>query len=65
MLLLPKLLAGFSGVAVESVGYAQFFIGTAALGIPVVLIVWLVARALPNGGLPPSAPRADQGSPSQ
>ena len=78
MLLLPKLLAGFSGVAVEAVGYTQFFIATAALGIPVVLIVWLVARALPNGGLPaagppaarlpaggPSARGADQGSPSQ
>ena len=29
MLLLPKFLAGFSGVAVETVGYSAFFIGTA------------------------------------
>jgi PAT family beta-lactamase induction signal transducer AmpG len=66
MLLLPKFLAGFSGMAVEAIGYTQFFVATAALGLPVVLIVWLVTRALPNGGLPTgSSLGADQGSPSQ
>lgn len=44
MLLLPKFLAGFSGVAVEAVGYSNFFIGTAALGVPVLLLVAWVAR---------------------
>ena len=41
MLLLPKFLAGFSGFVVESVGYSAFFIGTALIGIPVlILVVW-------------------------
>jgi PAT family beta-lactamase induction signal transducer AmpG len=44
MLLLPKLLAGFSGVAVDAGGYAWFFVGTAALGLPVLLLVWLASR---------------------
>ena len=44
MLLLPKFLAGFSGFVVEAVGYSHFFIGTALLGVPVLLLVLLVAR---------------------
>ena len=44
MVLLPKILAGYSGVMVESVGYEMFFIGTAAMGIPVLLLIYLVAK---------------------
>ncbi|WP_115935542.1 AmpG family muropeptide MFS transporter [Aestuariispira insulae] len=45
MLLLPKLIAGYSGVAVEALGYASFFIGTAFLGIvPLALILYLGFR---------------------
>jgi MFS transporter, PAT family, beta-lactamase induction signal transducer AmpG len=44
MLLLPKFLAGFSGQVVNSVGYAQFFTGTALLGLPVVVLVALAAK---------------------
>jgi predicted MFS family arabinose efflux permease len=44
MLLLPKWLAGFSGVVVDSVGYSTFFVGTALLGVPVLLLVALAAR---------------------
>jgi len=44
MLLLPKILAGYSGIVVESVGYAPFFIGTAALGLPVLVLVVMVSR---------------------
>ena len=44
MLLLPKFLAGFSGVAVDAGGYVWFFMGTAALGVPVLLLVWLASR---------------------
>ena len=39
MLILPKFLAGFSGVAVEALGYGGFFTATACLGIPVLLLV--------------------------
>ncbi len=44
MLLAPKFLAGYSGVYVDAYGYNPFFIGTAVLGVPVVLLVWLVMR---------------------
>jgi MFS transporter, PAT family, beta-lactamase induction signal transducer AmpG len=44
MLLLPKFLAGFSGQVVNVVGYAQFFTGTALLGLPVIVLVALAAR---------------------
>lgn len=44
MVLLPKVLAGYSGVMVESMGYEWFFIGTAAMGVPVLLLIWLVSR---------------------
>jgi PAT family beta-lactamase induction signal transducer AmpG len=42
MLLLPKWLAGFSGVFVDSFGYQAFFIGTAIIGAPVLILIWLV-----------------------
>ncbi|WP_238530082.1 AmpG family muropeptide MFS transporter [Alicycliphilus denitrificans] len=45
MLLLPKWLAGFSGRFVDAHGYAAFFTGTALLGLPVLLLVALAARA--------------------
>ena len=49
MLLLPKFLAGFSGVAVDAAGYAWFFTGTAMLGVPVLLLVWLASRFHSSG----------------
>lgn len=44
MLLLPKFTAGFSGRYVDAYGYVQFFSTTAALGVPVLLLVWLASR---------------------
>jgi PAT family beta-lactamase induction signal transducer AmpG len=44
MLLLPKFLAGYSGRFVDAFGYPNFFIATALLGIPVLLLVWLASR---------------------
>ena len=41
MLLLPKLIAGGSGVFVERYGYENFFTVTALLGVPVLVLVWL------------------------
>ena len=49
MLLLPKFLAGFSGVAVDAAGYAWFFTGTAVLGVPVLGLVWLANRFHSSG----------------
>ena len=42
MLLAPKWLAGFSGVFVDAFGYQAFFISTAIIGVPVLLLIWLV-----------------------
>ncbi len=44
MLLIPKWLAGFSGVFVDHFGYQIFFISTAVIGLPVLILVWLVGR---------------------
>ena len=41
MLLLPKWLAGFSGVFVDHFGYQAFFFGTAIIGVPVLLLIWV------------------------
>ena len=46
MLLLPKFLAGFSGKYVDSFGYENFFVATALLGVPVLLLIWLASRNL-------------------
>jgi len=48
MLLMPKWLAGFSGVFVDAHGYATFFTCTALLGLPVLLLVGLASRVQPR-----------------
>jgi MFS transporter, PAT family, beta-lactamase induction signal transducer AmpG len=45
MLLLPKFIAGFSGDFVDAYGYASFFTGTALLGIPVLVLVWMAGKS--------------------
>jgi PAT family beta-lactamase induction signal transducer AmpG len=43
MLLIPKLIAGYSGVAVDTFGYVAFFLGTAAMGLlplGLIVVVW-------------------------
>ena len=45
MTLLPKILGGYSGTMVEAMGYQQFFLLTAAMGVPVLLlIIWAAKR---------------------
>ena len=44
MVLLPKLIAGYSGMMVENVGYSVFFIGTAVVGILPLTLIVLSAR---------------------
>tara|TARA_B110000211_G_C14028663_1_gene531063 strand:- start:543 stop:1571 length:1029 start_codon:yes stop_codon:yes gene_type:complete len=42
MLFLPKVLAGYSGSIVDYIGYSNFYIFTAIIGIPVlILIIWI------------------------
>jgi PAT family beta-lactamase induction signal transducer AmpG len=41
MTLLPKTLGGYSGGMVDAMGYSNFFVMTALMGLPViVLIAW-------------------------
>ncbi|AYC34175.1 AmpG family muropeptide MFS transporter [Pseudomonas cavernae] len=52
MLLLPRLIGGYSGVMVEKFGYAEFFLITALLGVPtLIMILWQWRQ--------PSAPQAN------
>lgn len=44
MLLAPKWLAGYSGAFVDAFDYPTFFMSTAALGLPVLLIIALASR---------------------
>ena len=47
MLLLPKVLAGYSGAIVDQMGYANFYIFTAIIGIPVLLLIFWIAKIAP------------------
>jgi len=41
MLLLPRLIGGYSGVMVEKFGYHNFFLITALLGVPTLVLIAL------------------------
>ncbi|GAA6142654.1 MFS transporter [Hydrogenophaga sp. 5NK40-0174] len=57
MTLLPKTLGGYSGGMVDTLGYPGFFLLTACLGIPVLVLVVLAGRHLgiapQNASTPP------------
>jgi len=42
--LFPKLLGGFSGSIVDSLGYESFFLIASMMGLPVLLLIWVVDR---------------------
>ena len=44
IVLLPKWMAGFSGVYVDRFGYESFFISTALIGIPVLILIGIAIR---------------------
>ena len=44
MVLAPKWIAGFSGTFVDAFGYQPFFVSTALLGLPVLVLVYLASR---------------------
>jgi PAT family beta-lactamase induction signal transducer AmpG len=44
MTLLPKLLGGYSGTMVANIGYERFFLVTAVMGLPVLVLIELVRR---------------------
>ena len=46
MTLTPKIIGGYSGSIVNSIGYPNFFLFTTLLGLPILFLVWWVARLL-------------------
>ncbi|TVQ92388.1 MAG: MFS transporter [Chromatiaceae bacterium] len=46
MTLLPKVIGGYAGGIVDRIHYPGFFLFTALLGLPVLLLVWLAGRHL-------------------
>ena len=48
MTLLPKLIGGYSGSIVEAIGYADFFILTALMGIPIIVLVIFIGKITEN-----------------
>ncbi len=44
MTLIPKVLGGYSGTMVEAIGYSNFFLVASLMGLPVLLLVWLVGK---------------------
>ncbi len=49
MTLLPKLLGGYSGSMVDALGYPTFFLLTAVLGLPVLVLIIITARRFEIG----------------
>ncbi len=47
MLFLPKLIAGYSGAWVDVMGYQNYFITTALIGIPVLFLITYIAKVAP------------------
>jgi PAT family beta-lactamase induction signal transducer AmpG len=44
MTLIPKSLGGYSGSMVDAMGYSNFFLLTAILGLPVLLLILVVGK---------------------
>lgn len=44
MFMFPKILGGYSGSMVDTIGYENFFLVTAFIGLPVLVLIWLIAR---------------------
>ncbi len=49
MTLLPKLMGGYSGGMVDSVGYTSFFLIVSAMGLPVLLLIYWTDKKIKVG----------------
>ena len=47
MLFLPKLIAGYAGGMVDFMGYSNFYIFTALLGLPVLILIFWIGKIAP------------------
>ncbi|MDH5473010.1 MAG: MFS transporter [Gammaproteobacteria bacterium] len=48
MTLIPKLIAGFSGIIVDAYGYFAFYIYTSILGLPALLVIFYLLKSQPQ-----------------
>jgi PAT family beta-lactamase induction signal transducer AmpG len=55
MTLLPKILGGYSGSMVDALGYDQFFLITALMGVPVLLLIALASKRFKISSKPASS----------
>ena len=46
MTLIPKGFGGYSGAIVDNLGYSTFFLITALIGLPVLVLIWLCWKYL-------------------
>ncbi len=46
MTLLPKILGGYSGTMVDGMGYSNFFLSTALMGVPVLILIVFAGKHL-------------------
>ncbi len=46
MVFIPKMLGGYSGMMVEGIGYSKFFLITALIGLPVLLLIVIAGKKL-------------------
>ncbi len=46
MTLIPKIIGGYAGTMVDSLGYPVFFFITAIIGVPVLVLVWFAGKYL-------------------
>jgi len=46
MTLFPKLIGGYSGTLVESIGYSNFFLLASVLGLPVIILIFYLRHRL-------------------
>lgn len=63
MTLFPKILGGYSGTIVDSIGYPQFFIFTFFLGLPVLFIILALGLDKTFRAKPENPPEASSISP--
>ena len=49
MTLMPKVIGGYSGAIVDNMGYPFFFIFTFAIGIPILVLIYLVDKHIVIG----------------
>ncbi len=62
MTLLPKIVGGYSGTMVDALGYVNFFIIASLMGVPILLLIWVVGHRVDLK--PPAAAEGAEATPA-